>query len=88
MSETLVRCGQETGKHDSKTVQENFPEETVKHEQHCTRDNTTDKFSICLEGLIILSGEQENSMNGDKKKKKINKVKVSKEMITLWKHKI
>lgn len=68
MSETLVRCGQEGGKHDSKTLQENFPEETVKHEQHCTIDNTTDKFSICLEGLIILSGEQENPMNGGKKR--------------------
>lgn len=29
-----------------------------------------DKFNICLEGLIILSGEQETPMNGHKKKKK------------------
>lgn len=44
--------------------------ETVKHEQH--RDNAIDKANVCLEGLIILSGEQESPhMNGDKKKRKI-----------------
>lgn len=43
-----------------------------------------DKFNICVEGLIILPGEQESLMNGGKKKKiKIDTVKFGKEMITL-----
>lgn len=73
----------ERDKHNSRVSQGDFPGETVKHEQH--RDDMIDKFNVCLEGLIILSGEQETPMNGDKKKKKkkINTVKVGKEMITL-----
>lgn len=53
----------------------------VKHEQY--RDSMINKFNMFLEGLIILSGEQESPVNGDKKEKKINTVKVGSEMITL-----
>lgn len=58
----------------------------VKHEQY--RDSMINKFNMFLEGLIILSGEQESPVNGDKKEKKINTVKVGSEMITLWKRNI